>query len=203
MDKKRIGALILAAGRSSRMKKFKPLLPIRGKPFIEHVVELLRSSGITKIIVVAGYRSEDLIPFLQAASCECVINPDFNGDMFSSIQLGVRKLKNRCDAFFLLPVDVPLVRPTTIRQLLDVYEKAPQSSVYYPQYKSRRGHPPLIHKRLIDPIIEYHGADGMRGLLYGHRDRAMAVNVADPFILMDADTPEDLIHLETVDVSLG
>lgn len=199
----RVGALILAAGLSSRMKEFKPLLHIGGKPLIEHVIELFKSSGITKIITVAGYRSEDLIPSLKTASCEYVINPDFNDGMFSSIQMGAKKLKNECDAFFLLPVDIPLVRPATIRQILDIYNENPAFSVYYPQYQLRRGHPPLIDSRLIDPILEYHGTDGMRGLLRRYRDRAMDVTVTDPFILMDADTPEALSDLEKAYLSLS
>lgn len=202
MVSKKIGALILAAGHSSRMIKFKPLLRIGDKLLIEHVIWLFKSCGITRVITVAGYKAEVLIPSLVTASSEYVINENYNDGMFSSVQRGAEKLKDECDAFFLLPVDIPLVRPATIRKLLDIYDD-PISSVYYPTFQSRRGHPPLIAGRLIHPILEYHGTDGLRGLLHRYRESAVEVPVSDPFVLMDADTPEDLAHLEKTYLSLG
>lgn len=203
MVSKKIGAIVLAAGHSTRMEKFKPLLHIGGKTLIEHVVGLFKSCGITKIITVAGHRAEDLIPSLVAASSDYVINYDFNDGMFSSVQTGVKRLKNECDACFLLPVDIPLVRPATIRKLLDIYDDDSAASVYYPTFQARRGHPPLIASNLINPILEYHGKDGLRGLLHRYNESAVEVPVSDPFILMDADTPEDLAYLETTYLSLG
>lgn len=195
MGKPRVGALILAAGLSSRMEGFKPLLPIGKKTLIEHVIGLFDITGIEEVVTVVGHRSEELIPVVEAASSHYVMNDNYLDGMFSSIQRGAKELRHTCDAFFLLPVDIPLVRPATLRQLLDAFTNDPSSLVCYPQFQSRRGHPPLIDSSLVDQILSYEGKGGMRGLLRSYEDLAIVVSVEDPFIRMDADTWEDLSHL--------
>ncbi len=192
---KRIGALILAAGLSSRMAGFKPLLLIEGKTLVEHAIGLFKSTGVTDIVTVVGHRSEDLVPVVEAASSRYVINENFKAGMFSSIQQGVRQLRTSCDAFFLLPVDIPVVRPATIHQLLHEFYKSPATLICYPQFQARRGHPPLIDCSLADRILAYDGQGGMRGFLRQYEDRALVVSVDDPFIRMDVDTQEDLSRL--------
>lgn len=195
-SKTRFGALILAAGLSSRMDGFKPLAEIGGKPLLQHALDLFRECGVEEIVTVAGYRAEILLPLLEAASCRYVVNEDYHDGMFSSIRKGVAELQSKCDAFFLLPVDIPCVCPATVRQLQKKYTADSSSLVYHPEFQSRRGHPPLIDAGLIDRIIAYTGKQGMRGFLRGYEDRAVTVPVDDPFIRLDVDTVEDLRHLE-------
>jgi CTP:molybdopterin cytidylyltransferase MocA len=64
--------------------------------------------------------------------------------------------------------------------------------VCYPQFQSRRGHPPLVNSQLIDEILSYDGQGGLRKLLRDHEEQAISVPVGDPFIRLDADTPQDL-----------
>ncbi len=196
MNKLRVAAVIPAAGLSSRMQAFKPLLTIGGKTIVERVMELFRGAGVTDIITVLGHRSEELIPVVEAVSCRYVVNRNYRDGMFSSIQRGVEELQGTCDAFFLLPVDIPLVHPNTIRYLLDSFSKNTTALVCYPQFQSRRGHPPLIDSSLADQILAYDGQGGMRGFLRRYEDQAIVVSVVDPFIRMDLDTREDLFLLE-------
>ena len=100
----KIGALILAAGLSSRMDEFKPLLEVEGKSLIENAIALFKDTGIEEIVTVVGYRAETLIPIIETASSRYVVNENYQAGMFSSIQKGVVELKDACDAFFLLPV---------------------------------------------------------------------------------------------------
>ncbi|MHB8811093.1 MAG: nucleotidyltransferase family protein [Desulfobulbaceae bacterium] len=192
----RIGALILAAGRSSRMGEFKPLLEIAGTSLIEHALALFRNTGVEEIVTVVGYRSAALIPIIERAASRYVVNENYQKGMFSSIQKGVAELKDKCDAFFLHPVDIPCVRTATVRKLLAQYSKNPSALVCYPQFDERRGHPPLIAARLIDHIISYAGEGGMRGLLRRYEEQAITVPVADPFLLLDVDTRQDFLRLE-------
>jgi len=67
--------------------------------------------------------------------------------------------------------------------------------VWYPQFQSKRGHPPLINSRLIDPILSYGGQGGLRTFLRNHENQAISIPVEDPFIRLDADTPKDLLLL--------
>ena len=192
MSEDNISAIILAAGFSSRMKRFKPLLRIGEKTFAEHAIALFKSAGIGNVVTVVGHLSEKLIPVVKAASSRYVINDRYDNGMYSSIQTGVKALRHPCDAFFLLPVDIPLVRPATVRQLVDGFYRHAAPSVCHPRFESRRGHPPLINAGLVDRILTYNGADGLRGLLRSVEDQAIDITVDDPFIHLDADSDEAL-----------
>jgi CTP:molybdopterin cytidylyltransferase MocA len=187
-----IGAIILAAGLSSRMAGFKPLLKIGEKTLLAHVVELFVGVGIESIVTVIGHRKKEMIPAVEAAGSLYVINNTFHDGMFSSIQHGVKKLQGMCDAFFLLPVDIPLVLPATVKKLVGAFSNDRSVMVCYPQFKSRRGHPPLINCLLADQILSYPGNGGMRGFLSSFGDLAIEVQVEDPYIHLDADSPDDL-----------
>jgi len=106
-----IGAIILAAGFSTRMRRFKPLLRIGEKTFLEHAIALFKESGVGDIVTVVGHQSEKVIPVAKAVSSRYVINDHYDDGMYSSIQTGVKALGHPCDAFFLLPVDIPLCCP--------------------------------------------------------------------------------------------
>ncbi len=195
MNKGDLSAVILSAGFSSRMKAFKPLLRIGEKTLAEHALALFNKAGIKEIVTVVGHRFEELIPFVEAASSRYVINEHYHNGMYSSVQAGAKALQHSCEGFFLLPVDIPLVRPATVRQLADAFCRNSSSMVYYPEFQSRRGHPPLINSRLIDGIISYGGQSGLRGFLRRYENQAVSVPVEDPFIRLDADTPEDILRL--------
>ncbi len=190
MKRGRVGALILAAGLSSRMGSFKPFLEIEEKTLIERSIDLFFQAGVTTIITVAGYKAQDLKKVVTATPSEFVINERYAEGMFSSVKKGVESLRDCCDAFFLLPVDIPLVKDSTPGKLLDTFFSA-SYQVCYPTYLKQRGHPPLINKSLIPDILCYNGAGGLRKLLKKYEHKAIEVDVNDPFILRDIDTKED------------
>jgi CTP:molybdopterin cytidylyltransferase MocA len=196
MKKANVSAIILAAGLSTRMQGFKPLLRIGEKTIIEHAIALFQNAGIDEIVTVVGYRSEQLIPVVKAASSRYVVNSNYHAGMYSSIQKGIKALRHPCDAFFLLPVDIPLVRPSTISLMLNAFFRNSFAMVWYPQFKKRRGHPPLINSQLINEILSYSGQGGIRELLRRHETHAISIPVEDPFIRMDADTRQDLSLLK-------
>ena len=196
-----MSAIILAAGFSTRMEQFKPLIRIGEKTFVEHAITLFKKSGVGDIVTVVGHLSEKVIPVVKAATSRYVINDNYNQGMYSSIQTGVNALKHSCDAFFLLPVDIPFVLTATIRQLSNAFCNNSSSMVCYPQFHSKRGHPPLINSRLIDPILSYGGKGGLRTFLRNHENQAVSIPVADPFIRLDADTPNDLALLREMMLS--
>jgi CTP:molybdopterin cytidylyltransferase MocA len=196
-----INAIILAAGFSTRMRRLKPLLRIDEKTFVEHAITLFKRAGVADIVTVVGYLSEKVIPVVKAASSRYVINDNYDDGMYSSIQTGVKALRHPCDAFFLLPVDIPLVLPTTVRQLSDAFRKNSFSMVCYPQFQSKRGHPPLINSKLIDEILSYSGKGGLREFLRHQENQAISIPVEDPFIRLDADTPNDLLLLREMMLS--
>lgn len=185
-----VAALILAAGYSSRMREFKPLLPLDGKTVIEWSVDTFRGAGITNIRVVIGHEAELLATKLNGMEIPAVHNPDFALGMYSSVQAGIRSLPEDIDACFLLPADIPLVRATTINAILERYSSN-HPSVTYPMFQGARGHPPLIARGLFAEILAGDGQGGLRAVLQRHEATASEVEVFDEAILLDMDVPED------------
>lgn len=195
MVEMRAGAVILAAGLSTRMGDFKPLLSIGPRTLLGHAITLFQICGIADIVVVTGHKWQALQQELNRYHCPSVLHEQFADGMFSSVQAGLKALDPANEAFFLLPVDIPLVRPNTVWALLTALNQAPSALVFYPLYRSRRGHPPLIRSGLAAEILSFDGRGGLQALLKKHRRHARNVPVNDPFILLDADTPDDLAFL--------
>lgn len=187
-------ALILAAGSSSRMGRCKALLPMDGESVMARVVRTFRQAGIEKVAAVIGYDAGQIGPVLSQLGVEAIANPDYERGMYSSVQAGVAALRPEVDACFLLPVDIPLVRPATIAALATRFaaERAP---ITYPRFSGQRGHPPLISRSLFSEILAGKGDGGLRALLTNHQRAASDVNVLDGGVVLDMDTPEDYEQL--------
>jgi molybdenum cofactor cytidylyltransferase len=181
----KLAAIILAAGYSSRMVDFKPLLRIGRDTVIQRCIDLFKDYGHKQTIVVTGHRAGEVEKQLMRSATP-VFNPDFDAGMYSSICRGVQNLKNDVDGFFLLPVDIPLIRSATIEMLQNNFDG---TTVLYPTFNERRGHPPLIPARYIPEILGYNGDGGLKKLLKTFENRN--IPVWDRTILMDMDTLED------------
>lgn len=189
----RLGGLILAAGRSSRMGEFKPLLQLRGKTLIENAVDSVFSGGAASVTVVVGCRGGELSALLNARYGErvrVVWNHDYAGtDMLRSIQIGCRALPD-CGAFFLLPGDMPAVKRETFRRLAAAW--SPETpAVIFPTLDGYRKHPPLIDCRLVPELLAYDGGGGLRELWRRHEDWIRTVPVDDEGVWVDLDTQRD------------
>ncbi len=185
----RLAAIILAAGYSSRMGAFKPLLRIGADTITEILIKSFHSAGIGDVRVVLGHRAGELAPVVEAAGAHSVKNPDFQSGMYSSVCAGVRALSAKTDGCFIIPVDIPLVRRSTIHRLAEHYA-AFRSAITYPVRAGRRGHPPLVSYDLLTRAIEEDRHRTLAELLSAHRDAACNLEVPDEGIHQDMDTPD-------------
>ncbi len=190
MEKSAITAVILAAGYSERMGRFKPLIDLGGRPAIERTINSFRGAGIADVRVVVGYSKERLNPVLERLEAGVIVNDHYNEGMFSSVQAAVRSLDSSTDAFFLMPADMPLVRAGTIRYLAESY-KHHRDKILVPVFNGRRGHPPLIAARFAASIMNYAGEGGLAGILKLHNADVLHMPVPDGNILLDMDNPGD------------
>ncbi len=190
MQHSEITALVLAAGYSSRMKQFKPLLPMGPTTTLERCVQLFRDAGIKDVRVVVGYRADELTPLLDRLAVRTILNERFDEGMFSSVRAGLSDLESSFKAFFLLPVDIPLVRRTTVLDLLAATEMH-DADVWYPTFLGKRGHPPLISTRFRSSILTWEDDGGLRAFFNQQEARTVDVRVADEHILLDMDTPQE------------
>ena len=189
-----VTAIVPAAGLSSRMKEFKPLIKIGGQTLIERVVRLFQAAGVAEVVVVVGHRSDEIISVLEGTIARVVTNPDYRAEMLTSVQVGARVLQGRSDAFFVLPVDIPCIRSMTIRHLMERFSDR-KALLCHPLFELRRGHPPLIDSSLIEKLLAWHGEAGLKGFLDEYGDRSLDVPVADAWIRRDVDTDEELAAL--------
>jgi len=195
-----LSALIPAAGMSIRFEQYKPLLKLGSHTLIEKVILLFRQSGIEDIIVVTGHNNEMIEPLISQTGAKAVFNPAFRTGMLSSIQRGVRALSPGSAGFFLLPADIPLIRPVTIHTLMSSFDDISDDlitsgNIIIPQFDGEDGHPPLIPARLITEILAL-GADSNLGHLISRQKQKKVVQVHDRAILMDADTQSDYERLQ-------
>ena len=192
LQEETICGLILAAGLSTRMGEFKPLMPFRGKALIENTIDSVLSSGAGQVVVVTGYRADELEPLLAEQYGPRVIltrNPDFaTTDMLHSIRTGCAGMP-RCDAFFLLPGDMPVVQERTFRKLLE--QRDGSLSVIFPTLDGYRKHPPLVDYRLIPEILSFDGDGGLRQFWKEREALIRTVPVDDAGVWVDLDTRED------------
>ena len=192
MQEETICGLILAAGLSTRMQAFKPLMPFRGKTLIENSIDSVFSGGAERVVVVTGHRADELEKLLAQKYDDRVIfarNEDFAAtDMLHSIRIGCRALP-RCDAFFLLPGDMPVVRQETFRRIREHRDGV--AGVIFPTLDGYRKHPPLVDYRLVPAIEAFNGEGGLRQLWKQHEELIRTVPVDDTGVWVDLDTPED------------
>jgi molybdenum cofactor cytidylyltransferase len=186
-------AIVLAGGLSTRMKDFKPLLPLGGATVTDHVIDIFLSAGVD-VFLVAGYRRDDIVATIKKRNITIIYNPDYEKGMFSSIQAGVRRLPKFYQGFFILPVDIPLVRTETIKQLLKAAVENP-GRIIYPVFGGKRGHPPLVPAELTQDILGWEKGGGLKAVLKLQEKMALEVPVTDSNILFDIDTPVDYKEL--------
>lgn len=192
MSVRDLSAVILSAGFSSRMGDFKPLLPLGPHTVVDQVVRTCRDAGIEDVLVVLGHNREAMRSHLQPSGVTLVDNPDFETGMFSSVQAGVSRLSPQSKGFFMMPVDIPLVRPWTIKLLGQALVNS-NADVIFPCFQGRRGHPPLIRQKIVPEIVRADRALTLRDIL--GRCQADTLEVPDRNILFDIDVMDDYREL--------
>lgn len=194
-DEAPIAAIILAAGRSSRMGAFKPLLPFGGRTVIESVMGGMAEGGASPILVVTGHNSEALTPIVAQAGGRTVFNPDHaKGGMMASVRAGIAALGPDVDGCLMLPADLPLIRPATIVRILTTARRT-GAELIHPTFRGRRGHPPFISRALFGEILDGGEETRLSDILARHRDAAVALAVIDSGIVADMDGPDDYRRL--------
>ncbi len=186
-----IAALITAAGMSSRMGGFKPMLRIGSISITQRVVSVFQKAGIRDIVMITGFHADDLERHLSGNGIVFLRNEQYETtEMFDSVRIGLRYLEGRYDRILFTPADIPMFTADTVRTLLGT-----DAPLAVPVCNGRAGHPTLIDGRLIRPILEDSGKDGLRGALSRCGVSITRIPVDDAGILLDADTPEDYRRL--------
>ena len=186
-----ISVIILAAGQSKRMGQQKMLLPWGRLTVIEHVVVTFLNAGIEDILVVTGGARERVEKAIDRYPVRKIHNMEYkNGEMLSSLQYGLRKVREDVQATLIGLGDQPQIQEESIRLICELYRKN-KSELIVPSFRMKRGHPWLVARPLWNAILELKPPQTPRDFLNQYADKIQYVNVETPTILADLDTPED------------
>ena len=182
-----VAAILLAAGRSSRMGAFKPLLPFGDKTVIECCIEYLRQAGVETIVVVLGHRADEVRN--RVTGVRFSLNPDPDSEMGASIAAGVRELSDDAEATLIALVDHPAVPAAIVEALVEEWGKG--ARIVIPTWQGRGGHPVLVDLSFKPELLNLSANGGLRAFFDSHRDAVRRLPVDSPFIARDMDTWDD------------
>lgn len=187
-----VAAVILAGGYSSRMGEFKALLPFGCGTVLECVVSTLRAAGVARIVVVSGYRAEETEAEAGRLGIDAARNPQFATGMSSSVRVGITAVPEAAPGCLLLPVDMPLLRSTTVRRVLSA--SGGEADLVQPVFQGQPGHPPFIARRLFASILASPSWHPLDAVLAREVTRAVEVSVFDRYCLEDMDDPTSYVR---------
>ena len=181
------GAVIVAAGMSSRMGDFKPLLKMGTISIVKRIIANFQQADVFPIVLVTGFRAAELEKHIAKLGVICVRNEHYDStEMFDSAEIGLTYIKDKCDRVFFSPVDIPLFTVSTVKKLMQSDAK-----VVRPMCQGKGGHPILLSCEMLPQILAPDGKRDLRDAIHKFAALTESVEVEDEGILRDADTPED------------
>jgi molybdenum cofactor cytidylyltransferase len=193
-----VSAVVLAAGLSSRMGgPHKLLLDVGGEPMLRRVVRSVLGVDPAEVVVVTGFRANDVVASLDGLPVRFVHNPAFIEGQPGSIVAGVRALTAMCEAVMIVLGDQPLLTPAALGRLIEAYRRAPdRRSIFVPTSGGQRGNPVLFAARHIPEIQAGAMKVGSGRLIETYPCRVALIELADDAFVQDCDTAADYAALQ-------
>lgn len=192
-DGRQIAALVLAAGRSSRMGGPNKLLAnLDGKPLIRHAVNAALASRASSVTVVTGHMEARVAAALDGADVAITHNPDFAEGMSTSLKAGLAALPAESEAVVVLLADMPRVTGAMIDALIAAYDPAKGSLIVVPTFEGRRGNPVLWSRRFFGDLSSISGDIGARNVIGTYPEAVTEVELGAA-VALDLDTPEAIV----------
>ena len=193
----RIAAVVMAAGRSSRMAPANKLLTdVEGRLMVQRAVDAALASQARPILVVTGHDGGRVREALAGRPVEFADNPDFAAGLSTSVRSGLAWLANKdVDGAVFLLGDMPLVSAAHIDRLIAAFNPVEGRAICVPTHKGKRGNPVLWGAKFFPEMRALEGDRGARSLFGTHGDQVCEVEMVDDGVLVDIDTPEALAAL--------
>ncbi len=191
----KFGAVILAAGASSRFGEPKPLAIFRGQSFLRHAIAAATSAGCDPVVVVLGHRASEIEAALSGVECEFTTNPEWREGMSTSIRSGLQclvALDHDIEAALFLASDQPLVDANALRELI-LLHRAKEKPIVASAYSDTLGIPALFARTYFPALLELRGDRGAKDLLLSKPDDVASFSC--PQAATDIDTKMDYDRL--------
>jgi molybdenum cofactor cytidylyltransferase len=195
---RRVAAVLLAAGRSTRMGAVnKMLAEIGGKPLVRIAAEQALASRAKPVIVVTGHERERVEAVLNGLPIRFVHNPDYAEGLGTSLKAGIAAVPDDADGAIVCLGDMPQVDSGLIDKLLAAFDPERGALVVVPSIDGRRGNPVVWSRRFFHDLMGIHGDIGARFLIGSYSEAVVEVPVQGAAALTDVDTPESLSAVKT------
>ncbi len=193
---KKVGSIILAAGKSQRMGKNKIFMSFRNRPMIAGILSNIACCDIVGTIIVIGYEFQNALACLaaipEAETAAIFINQEYEKGMGTSLAIGAQGIPNDWDAVLIMLGDMPLISSEIITKILESYEEiSANQTIIVPTYQKRRGHPVLFAKQHFEELAQLNGDIGARSVLQKNSSQIQFIEIDSPYILTDIDTKEE------------
>ena len=191
---RRVAAVVLAAGRSTRMGGPNKLLAdIARRPLVRIAAEEALASRAKPVIVVTGHQREQVEKALAGLPVELVHNPDFADGLGTSVRAGIAAVPADADGAIVCLGDMPQVDAGLIDRLIAAFDPDQGALVVMPTFEGRRGNPVLWSRRFFPDLTAIEGDVGARHLIGRYSEAVVEVPLAGKAALVDVDTPEALV----------
>ena len=189
----RVSALVLAAGRSTRMGPVNKLLaPLGGRAMVRAVVDELAGSSVRPVVVVTGHEAERVEEALAGVGARLVHNSEYRQGLSGSIRAGLAALPESAEAAVICLGDMPLVTSAHVDKLVAAFDPAEGREICVPVFEGKRGNPVLFARRFFDEIAGVRGDVGARHLIGEYEEYVCEVAMGDRAVLVDVDSPQAL-----------
>lgn len=185
-----LSVIILAAGQSKRMGQIKQLMPFGQSTVLGEVINNFLLSAASEIILVLGYKAEEVMKTIASKPTKIVINPYYRRGMSTSIIAGMNHVDVQTQAVMLALGDQPLIGSFTINKLIKEFYRY-DKGIVIPIYCGRRGHPIIFAIKYKEELLKLKGDVGGRQIIKSHPDDLLEVPVASENVLIDFDTNND------------
>ena len=190
-----VSAILLAAGESKRMGRLKQLLPLGKTSVVEQAIDNLLNSEVIEVIVVVGYRAEEIIKKIATKPVKIALNPIYHQGISTSIITGLNLVDARAGAIMLALADQPFIDSQTINKLIDEFCDH-NKGIAIPTCQNQRGHPIIFAIKYKQELSRLKGDIGGRQIIERHPDDILEVAVTSPGINIDIDTANDYSCLD-------
>jgi molybdenum cofactor cytidylyltransferase len=194
---KGVGAILLAAGTSSRMGQAKQLLPLGSSTVLAQTLEHARAAGVAEVVLVLGSSADSIrhqLPQTLLDGVKVVVNHSYEQGMASSLRSGLSALDPQTAAALILLGDQPFTLPQTLDRILQAYRDS-GAQIVIPTHQGTRGNPVLLDRSLFSEAMALEGDVGCRAIFKNHLGGIVNVEVEDIGILLDLDNREDYERL--------
>lgn len=200
-----IGAVILAAGTSSRLGRPKQLLKLGDKPVFRYAVDSALRSHLSPVVIVAGNQRNALERHLVNMDAQLKFNPDYQSGMASSLRVGIQALWEQVQAAVVFLSDQPLVPDLVVRDLVRTYltNRNQGCRIVRPSYAGLPANPVLFDAELFEELQNLTGDTGARDLIRVHQSHLWTLAYADATWGLDVDTEEDWAQVQKAYASLN